>query len=128
MRRAGFTILEVVLALLLVQVGVLAAAGVFYLAQESLVRAELTLRGLIEADWIGDSLATIAEPGPGSAQFPWGQVTWTQSQEVPGGWVLTSVATSGRDTLVVLPSLPVQGVRPLTETCGLGGPVRVKAP
>ena len=126
--RAGFTILEVVFALLLFQVGVLAVAGTFLLAQASFGRAEQTLRGVIEAAWIGDSLAAAGAVGSGSHQYPWGQVVWAPGLNVPGGWDVASVAGPTGDTLVVFPAHPVLEQRPLSDTCSVAGPVRVRVP
>ena len=62
--RRGFSLVELLLALLLLQVGILATAGMVLLSQQNFRRAELTLRGLLEAGWIADSLARAGGGGP----------------------------------------------------------------
>ena len=55
--RQGFSFLELIVALLVLELGVLAVAGTLLLAQRNMARAELILRGVLEAGWIGDSLS-----------------------------------------------------------------------
>ena len=65
----GHSLLELVLALLLFQVGLLAAAGLVHLSQVNFRRAELTVRATLEADWIGDSLLAEGALAPGVSTF-----------------------------------------------------------
>jgi hypothetical protein len=81
----GFSLVEVVLGLLILQVGILATFGMILLAQRSFQRAEVTLRGVLEAGWIADSLFLSGSPGDGFLGFPWGDIHWSEdSAPVPG--------------------------------------------
>ena len=126
--RSGFTVVELLLALLLLQVGVLATAGLIYLAQQNVRKAEITLRGLTEAQWLSDSLRTQGGTSPGTKRYAWGEVVWTNSPLADDAWDVTALSASGRDTIVFLPGLPALTARPLSDTCALGGPLRVEAP
>ena len=116
--RRGFSLLELILALLLFQVGLLAAAGLVHLSQVNLRRAELTARAVLEAGWVGDSVLSLGSMTPGIATFPWGELHWSVlSSPVPA---LRIVAWSEMDrdtlfTLLALPPLPT-GLPPLPAT------------
>jgi hypothetical protein len=126
--RGGFMLLELLFALFLLSVGVLATAGMLFLAQENFRRAELTLRGITELGWIEDSVAAGGGAGGGQVQFKWGDVAWAPSTVFPGGWDMAAVAPAKGDTVLILPGLPDQLARPLTDMCGVAGPVRVRTP
>jgi hypothetical protein len=104
--RQGFSLLELILSLLLFQIGVLATVGMVLLSQRNLRRAELTLRGVLEAVWVADSLSAVGNEGPGRLELPWGDLSWTiMDQPVPG---LTVAAWSSleQDTLAWAHVLP----------------------
>lgn len=126
--RAGFTVVELLLALLVLQVGVLATAGLVYLAQQNLHGAEETLRSLAEVQWLGDSLRTRGASGSGMKRYDWGEVLWTSSPLAAGAWDVAAISARTGDTIVFLPGLPDLTPRALTDTCALGGPVRVESP
>lgn len=103
----GFSLVELLLALVIFQVGVLATAGMILLSQRNFRRAELTLRALLEAGWIADSLARAGGSGSGMISFPWGEISWSpESGPVPSlrvsAWSLLE-----EDTLAVVWSLPL---------------------
>ena len=50
--------------------------GMFLLSQQNFTRAELTLRGVLDAEWIADSLAALGTPVPGQMTTPWGELLW----------------------------------------------------
>jgi type II secretory pathway pseudopilin PulG len=103
--RRGFSLVELLLALLLFQVGLLATAGMVFLSQQNFRRAELTLRGMLEAGWIADSLARAGEGEAGTASFPWGEIRWSPaSSPVPSIRVSAWSPLEG-DTLAVVWSL-----------------------
>ena len=110
--REGFSFLELIVALLILELGILAVAGSILLAQRNMARAELTLRGVLEAAWIGDSLSGRegAEAGSsGSREFSWGSVEWDRADLGIGGFQLAATRGRGEDTLATLflwPPLP----------------------
>jgi type II secretory pathway pseudopilin PulG len=104
--RRGFSLVELLLALLLLQVGILATAGMVLISQQNFRRAELTLRGLLEAGWIADSLARAGGGESGTISFPWGEIRWSpESAPVPSIRASAWSALEG-DTLAVVWSLP----------------------
>jgi len=120
-RRNGFSLLELILALLIFQVGLLGVAGMVLTAQRTLIRAELILRGTLEARRVGDSLLASGEEEDGELEEPWGQLSW----EAGGEGYLRVVAMGGRDsdTLAVLRIwLPPKGIAALPDsTVAAGG-------
>ena len=103
--RGGFSLVELVLALLIFQIGLLATAGMVFLAQRSLLRAELTVRATLASDLVADSLEEVGESSAGRREYPWGEITWTPaSDEIGGLFVLASSSLIG-DTLVTLRAL-----------------------
>ena len=102
----GFSLLELILALFLFQVGLLGAAGLIHLSEVNLRRAELTVRATLEAEWTGDSLLARGSITPGVAALPWGELRWSVfSSPVPGFRIAAWSEVEG-DTLVTLLSLP----------------------
>ncbi|MGD8287098.1 MAG: prepilin-type N-terminal cleavage/methylation domain-containing protein [Gemmatimonadota bacterium] len=73
----GFTLIEVVVALLLLEVGVLAAAGTLQVASRTLAEAERVQRAVVAAGGILDSLARVAAPSDGNRTLPFGEVAWS---------------------------------------------------
>ena len=61
----GFSLLELMVALLLFQIGLLAVAGLILLAQENLRESDLVLRAAVEGARVGDSLLRVGEEGNG---------------------------------------------------------------
>ena len=104
--RSGFTLIEVVVALLLLEVAVLAAAGTLQVASRTLGEAERVERAVVEASGILDSLAGAPGAGAGSRTLPFGGVTW-------------AVDSAGTVTLEVRTG---EGVRLLRVTSALEAP------
>ena len=102
----GFSLVEMVLALLLLQVGILATVGMVLLSQENFRRAELTMRGVLEAAWIADSLSRAGGDGPGSTPRPWGEVSWVDMSIPIDGSRVSAVAPLEADTLATLLAFP----------------------
>jgi prepilin-type N-terminal cleavage/methylation domain-containing protein len=101
----GFSLVELVVALLIFQIGLLATAGMVFLAQRSLLRAELTVRATLASDLVADSLEEVGEVSAGRREYAWGEITWTPASDAIGGlFVLASSALLG-DTLVTLRAL-----------------------
>lgn len=76
-RRSGHTLVELLVALVLLQVGILAAVGTCLLAQRTLTEAELMDWGASEVQRVLDSLAsatwgaTEAEAASGPGTLRW---------------------------------------------------------
>lgn len=98
----GFSLVELILALLIFQVGLLATAGLILTSQKDLVRAELTLIGTLEADLVADSLQKSGDPGPGNKDYLWGRVSWGQQPDEMGGFEVVAFSNLLGDTLVSL--------------------------
>jgi len=104
--RRGFSLLELVLALLVFEIGVLGVAGMVYQGQRTLSRARLIMRGTLEAKRVADSI--LAESGAGAGvgnlALPWGEVSWVPA----GDGALRVVATGSvpSDTLATLLAWP----------------------
>lgn len=120
--RSGFSLMELVVALLIFQVGLLAVVGLVYLAQQNLLRSEITLRGVLAAEWIADSLEGVADPGEGLKDRPWGEVSWRPATDRMGGTVVTVFSPLFGDTLVRLRALETG----LDRFEAAGGPISPK--
>jgi hypothetical protein len=102
----GYSLLELILALFLFQVGMLAAAGLVHLSQVNLRRAELTVRAILEAEWVGDSILSLGSMTPGVATYPWGDLSWSVlSSPIPALRIAAWAEIEG-DTLFTLLALP----------------------
>ena len=97
----GFSLVELLLALLILQVGLLATAGTVFLAQRNLARAELMTRGILAARYVADSLANGPGGGGGGLTFPWGEVVWGPGAGSPPGIEVVAFSTLPDDTLAV---------------------------
>lgn len=93
----GFTLIEVVVALLLLEVAVLAAAGSLSVASHTLSEAEWLERAVMEAEGVLDSIEGVAIAGDGARAFADGSLEWAVD---PSGGVLLHVLT--RDSTVRL--------------------------
>jgi type II secretory pathway pseudopilin PulG len=75
--RRGFTLLEVVVALLVLEVGVVGVVGALVLASSTLARAEALELQVAVTEGVLDSLARRASRGADSIRTPAGVVSWT---------------------------------------------------
>ena len=75
-RGAGFTLVEVLMALVVVEVGLLGVLGSLILAAQTLSRAELLERGTAEVHRVYDSLSYGALAGEGEREAPPGWLRW----------------------------------------------------
>lgn len=97
----GFTLIEVVVALVLLEIGVLGVVGTLVLATRTLTEAEMTTRAAAEAASAADSLASHGFVAAGAAAFPGGTVRWEAAADGTGRVIV--VATGARaDTLARL--------------------------
>ncbi len=76
MRRAGFTLVEVLVALVVLEVGILGVVGTLWLAAATLARAERTERGVAQLERLYDSLAAVEAPASGALVTPSGTANW----------------------------------------------------
>lgn len=118
--RAGFTLLELIFALLIFQLGVLATAGMVHMAQRILMRSHLTVRGIIEARWIADSLASGSTMGEGTRSYPWGDISWAPASDELGGVSVVAFVPALGDTVAELRAVMIP-VASTVLTVG-GGP------
>jgi Tfp pilus assembly protein PilV len=112
--RRGSSLLELILALLLFELGLLSVAGMVLVGQRNLTRAQLTMRGTLEGKRLGDSLLAAGALGDGEASRPWGTVRWTGSGD--GGLVVVAIAVDGADTLANLRLWPLPGTITLPDS------------
>lgn len=96
----GFSLLELVLALLIFQIGVLGVAGMVLTAQRTLTRAHLILRGTLDGRGMADSLLAEGTEEAGEMVRPWGGLAWTN--EGPRGLKVVATTRGGRDTLAII--------------------------
>ena len=95
--KTGFTLVEVVVSLLLLEIAVVAAAGTLVVASRTLAEATHLERAVLEAEGVLDSLAGLDVIGSGSRPYPGGNVEWSVDAE---RLVLVRVVTP--DSTVVL--------------------------
>lgn len=98
MRRRGFTLVEVLVSLVILEVGMLGVVGTLWLAAVTLSRAERTERGVAELEWAYDSLAATRLPESGLREGDRGTVRW----QVLGADIHLEYAAGGDSALVVL--------------------------
>ena len=98
----GFSLLELLIALVLFQVGLLAVAGMLIQGQHVLRRSELVLRGTLESRIVGDSLFKAASMEPGEREEAWGRIVWEPVSGNGGSLRVMVLAPRVSDTLVVM--------------------------
>ena len=101
----GFTLLEVVIALLVVELAVIAGAGVLVLASTTLTRAERLQRAIASAEAVLDTVVASPVPSGGIAAFVGGELRW--QVEESGEVVLRAVESTG-DTLFAIGAIASQ--------------------
>jgi Tfp pilus assembly protein PilV len=75
--RRGFTLIEVVVALVVLEVAVIGLVGTLALATATLTRAETLERAVATAEGVLDSIARGASAGADSLVSSAARVTWT---------------------------------------------------
>ncbi len=101
---AGFTLVEVVVALLVLEVGLLAVAGTLVVAARTLGRARVELRGVGEIESVLDSLAAGASPGAYTRTTDDGRLTWSVSAD--GALRIRYVSRGGRVSIAASGAVP----------------------
>ena len=104
--KRGFTLLEVVVALLVLELGVLGVVGTMVIASRTLGRAERLERAVAEAEGVLDSLSGATTLEPGQRSFVGGEVEWWVDGD--GAVVITALGPT-EDTLFVVLTLPSGG-------------------
>jgi len=108
--RRGFTLLEVVIALLVMELAVLGAVGVLTLASRTLARAEHLERAAAAVEGVMDSLTAEPEPTDGGLVVAGATISW--AVDATGELALVALGVAG-DTLVsVAAVLPPEGAGP----------------
>ena len=79
MSRSGFTLVEILVALVVLEVGLLGVVGTLWLAARTLTRAEILERGVGVMEGVYDSLSSETAPSDGWRPSPPGQVRWSVS-------------------------------------------------
>lgn len=99
--RRGFSLIEVVVALVVLELAVTGIAGILAVAGRAFADAERLERAIEAADWVADSLASEGMAGVGAEPFPGGVVGWGAGPR-PGEARVWSTDHAG-DTLLRLP-------------------------
>lgn len=82
MRRRGFTLVEVLVALVVLEVGLLGVVGTLLLAAATVREAWMLEEGVLVMEGVLDGVRAGAEPPSGRRTLAVGEVTWEGG---PGG-------------------------------------------
>jgi Tfp pilus assembly protein PilV len=96
-RAAGFTLVEVVVALVVLELGLLGVVGSFVLAGQTLTRAEALERGVAEVHALYDSLSLGASAGADEREVGRAWLVW----EVGAGGELAIRYELPRDSVLI---------------------------
>ncbi len=91
--KSGFTLIEVVVALLIMEIATLGVLGTLVLASNTMRQAETLERAAARAEGVLDSLRVGGDPGTGSRAFLGGEVHWVI--DARGSVTLTAVDEHG---------------------------------
>ncbi len=80
MSRTGFSLVEVVVALVVFEVGVLGTLAMTLQAQKTLLAAAALESGSRAVEWVADSLSYAGWGGPGSIDTEQGIVRWIREE------------------------------------------------
>ncbi len=100
MRARGFTLMEVVVSLVVLEIGVLAMMGTLLLASRTMTAAEIRETAVLEALRVADSVGIDGPVVPGRRVLPWGRVEWSGPDAGDAARVVVVEATG--DTLLAL--------------------------
>ena len=77
MRRSGFTLVELLVALVIFEVGLLGVVGTLVLASRTVAQASLLERAVGEVESLVDSLSGSPGVGPGQRTTLGGSISWS---------------------------------------------------
>ena len=104
-RGPGFSLVEVLIALVVLEVGLLGAVGMTLQAQRTL-QVALTLESVSQAvEGLADSLVRVGWSGAGSRVMDEGELRWSRG----GSGIVTVIFEGPRDVSLML-GFPVGGV------------------
>jgi len=104
--RAGFTLVEVVVALLVMEIATLGVLGSLVLASETMRSAETLERATARVEGVLDSLRSGVAPGTGTQVFAGGEVRWVVDDR--GNVVFTASDARGRVLLDLQSRVPLR--------------------
>lgn len=93
MTRSGFTLLEVVVSLVVLEAAVLGVYGTLVLAARTTSDADRLERAVAEAEGVLDSLAGAPAPTSGSRELAYGSIRW--EVESDGGATVEVISSGG---------------------------------
>ncbi len=79
--RVGFSLVEVLVALVVFEVGVLGVLAMTLQAQRTFLAAAALESGSRAAEWVADSLSFAGWGGPGSVEIEEGSILWTREAD-----------------------------------------------
>jgi type II secretory pathway pseudopilin PulG len=99
--KRGFSLIELVVALVVLELAVTGIAGILAAAGRAFADAERLERAIEAAEWVADSLTSEGMSGVGAVPFPGGVVGWGAGPW-PGEAIVWSADRAG-DTLLRVP-------------------------
>lgn len=102
--RRGFTLVEVVVALLLVEVVVFGGIGLLAIASSTLTAAEELERAVALAEGVLDSLSLAPARDDGAASYLGGEVRWSVGAD--GATLVAATDSRGRALFEIRAVLP----------------------
>lgn len=79
--RGGFSLVEVVVALVVFEVGVLGVLAMTFEAQKTLLAATALESSSRAVEWLADSISFTGWGGPGSIETERGWIRWTRDAD-----------------------------------------------
>ncbi len=95
---AGFTLVEALLAIMLLCTGLLAAAALGTASLQSWRRAGELGAAVVAAGEIADSLGLFGASSGGARQYPWGVLVWEDPVPLGGRLLQVVIRASAHDT------------------------------
>lgn len=96
--RAGFTLVEAMLAIVLLCTGLLATAALGTVSLRSWRRAGELAAAVVAAGEVADSLGIFGVSVGGSRQYPWGALTWDDPVPLGGRLLQVVIRASAHDS------------------------------
>ena len=91
----GFTLVEVIVAIVIFEIGALGVLGTLLIASRTMARAEALERAVVTVERVADSLSAHGAAGQGALGFPGGRVVWSSGEVL--------ALSAAEDTLVRVP-------------------------